>query len=89
MKVLILLSMLLLSSCTFDVDQPEYGPDDSLSSIVYIEIDNGCYDVPYWEDPEWCDLYGDGECCTWYIDGWFEEWCDWGYMDCWEYYDSY
>jgi len=49
-----------------------------------------CWDDPYWYTEEWCDQYGDGTlCCVWYVDGWYEEWCQWDYDYCWEYNGSF
>ena len=78
--------ILTLTGCTLDVNLPRHdtGPHD----ISYVEVAL-CYDEPYWDEPEWCDVYNNAECCTWYIDGWYEEWCDWGYDGCWEYFGSY
>jgi hypothetical protein len=82
-----------MGACTFDYEDDYNGPayivveeppHDEYSYIVDV-----CYGEPYWRSPEWCDLYVDAECCTWYVDGWYEEWCDWGYIGCWEYYGSF
>ncbi len=81
------LAMMSLSACTLEIDKPGHGYVENTGAytVTYYEIYDGCYEEPYWFEPEWCDLYSDGECCTWYSDGWYEEWCDWGYMGCWEF----
>ena len=85
--ILCLAVLSLLATCTFEASRtPEHTPGASyLVTEVYYE----CYEDPYWHMPEWCDLYDDAQCCTWYIDGWYEEWCDWDYDGCWEYFGSY
>jgi hypothetical protein len=75
-----------LGSCTLEMEDPGYGYSNNSPHVTaYVETHAGCFEEPYWQDPEWCDLFSDGECCTWYVDYWYEEWCDWGYMGCWEY----
>ena len=80
----------LLASCTLDVHHPRHDTD--ILGVAYIEATvhyDLCYEEPYWHMPEWCDVYSNAECCTWYVDGWYEEWCDWDYDGCWEYSESY
>ena len=78
---------LAVNACMLDVEQPGH---EFINDPTYVQITvHDCYDIPYWQDPEWCDLYNSGECCTWHIDGWYEEWCDWGYTGCWEHTGSY
>jgi hypothetical protein len=86
---LLCVCLLSMGACTFGYKDEPNGPAYVVApepTVVYYDM---CYEEPYWHEPLWCDLYSDVECCTWYIDGWYEEWCDWGYMDCWEYYGSY
>ena len=85
---LIVLIILVMGSCTFDTSRGGHGYTSNEPIYVHVE-EYDCYTIPYYHNPEWCDLFGDGECCTWYVDGWFEEWCDWGYMGCWEYHESF
>jgi hypothetical protein len=69
------------------------------TSYVEVEIDpvsveyyydDLCWEDPYWYTEEWCDQYDDGTlCCVWYVDGWYEEWCQWGYDYCWDYNGSF
>ena len=89
---------LLLSCCTLDwhVDDncgpgtnrtcgPATYSDSSYSSTVEVYYES-CYDEPYIDVPLWCDWYNDNTtCCVWYVDGWYEEWCQWGNDFCWEY----
>ena len=68
-------------------------PDTSYVEVGYdtgYYYDDMCWEDPYWHSEEWCDSYGDGSlCCVWYVDGWYEEWCQWGYDYCWEYSGSW
>jgi len=73
--------------CTFEFESHE--PSRATSYNHDVEIYYDCYGEPYWFEPDWCDWYDDAECCSWYIDGWYEEWCDWDYDGCWEYSGSY
>jgi len=64
-------------------------PDTSYIEVEYY-YDDMCWEDPYWWTEEWCDTYGDGTmCCVWLVDGWYEEWCQWGYDYCWEYNGSW
>jgi len=81
------------------------GPTVSTEYVVtpetsYVEVgveyeteyyyDDACWDDPYWHAEEYCDQYTDGTlCCVWYVDGWYEEWCQWDYDYCWEYNGSW
>ena len=57
---------------------------------VYVYDAPGCWDEPYYYEPEWCDFYDDGTtCCVWQADGWFEEYCQWGNDFCWDYNGSW
>ena len=81
--------VLTLVRCTFELEQPDYHPEDFANhhtSYVQVSLYYEC-DEPYWEeDAEWCDYFGDSPCCTWYTgDGCYEEWCDWANNDCWEF----
>ena len=88
-----LLAAALLSGCTIEYKDNPNGPayvvveETGYDEYAY-DIDV-CFEEPYWHEPLWCDRYEDVECCTWYVDGWYEEWCDWDFLGCWEYYDSY
>ena len=91
---LCLLAFTPTTGCTLEVDQPDggyvvLGPPDSVHGDTDVYYVYECYDAPYDYDPEWCELQAHVECCTWYIDGWYEEWCDWDYMGCWEYISSF
>jgi len=81
----------LVSACTleFNRDGIETYPPPSNSTTYYDVYYEMCYSEPYYHSPDWCDLYAEAECCTWYIDGWYEEWCDWNYDGCWEYSNSF
>ena len=85
-KLIIALACLLFTGCTLEVEDPAYAEGSVYVEIVYDE----CYEEPYWYMPEWCDYYSDGtECCVWYVDGWYEEWCQWDYDWCWYYEGSW
>jgi hypothetical protein len=89
---------LLLSCCTLDwhVDKncgpgtnrtcgPVTYSESGYSTTVEVYYES-CYDEPYIDTPIWCDWYSDNTtCCVWYVDGWYEEWCQWGNDFCWEY----
>jgi len=85
--IVCLFVMFLAAGCTIEYDRPPphgtvayYAP----SSDFYI-----CED-PYWFEPDWCEYYDDGStCCTWYVDGWYEEYCWWSDDWCWEYNGSW
>ena len=92
MKRLMLIAVAaLLAACTFDYNDDYNGP----AYIVHAEpvettyALDACYDEPYWHEPDWCDYYDDETCCVWYVDGWFEEWCQWDDGWCWEYNGSW
>ena len=66
------------------------NPDGSYTVPTYYytpdSSDYVCYDEPYIWSPDWCDYYSDNTiCCVWYVDGWYEEWCQWGDDWCWDY----
>lgn len=68
--------------------------DTSYDAVEYeaeYYYDDMCWEDPYWYAEEWCDIYDDGTmCCVWLADdGWYEEWCQWGYDYCWEYNGSF
>jgi len=66
-----------------EVEASSYDYDDYY-------YDDACWEDPYWHAEEWCDYYNDGTlCCVWYVDGWYEEWCQWDYDYCWEYNGSF
>ena len=80
-------------SCYVDMDSRH---DDHSHTTVYYSEQRGlyfhdlaCYVRPYDAPSLWCDLYPEAECCTWYVDGWYEEWCDWDFNGCWEYNRSF
>ena len=78
---------LLLTCCTFEYPDAGCGwnPETDYSATVSIYYES-CYGEPYYEPPLWCDWYDDGAtCCTWMVDGWYEEWCQWDTNWCWEY----
>jgi len=102
MKKIILLIICALSfaGCTLEYDYEPGPTDPGYTPSVYIEYeipvsdtyyyDDMCWADPYWYTEEWCDQYGDGTlCCVWYVDGWYEEWCQWDYDYCWEYNGSF
>lgn len=79
-----------LSGCLVDrsLDPP---PNYASSSVAYNSYGEVCEEEPYWEEPLWCDWYGGGHmiCCVWYVDGWYEEWCQWDTGWCWDYNGSW
>ena len=98
--ILFFICALMCAGCTLEVDHGPYSPegpvtytDQQTLDTSYIEVyyyDDGCWDDPYWYSEEWCDQYDDGTlCCVWYVDGWYEEWCQWDYDYCWEYNGSF
>ena len=98
-KLFFLCVMFLFVSCTLDIQHEPTGPHTPTpyvenSGASYIEVvwydDHSCYEEPYWYAPEWCEWYSDDtQCCAWYADGWFEEFCQWGAEYCWEYNGSF
>jgi len=103
--ILTLIFTLMFTGCTLDWHVDEYcgpgtnrtcgpvtytEPGTSYIEVVFYSEPDLCFEDPYWHTEEWCDYYDDGAmCCVWYIDGWFEEWCQWGYDYCWEYEGSF
>ena len=94
-KILAIVSFsgFLFASCYFDVDSRR---DDHSTHTVYNNEQADiflyhleCYHEPYETQAHWCDLYSEAECCTWNVDGWYEEWCDWNFDGCWEYNRSF
>jgi len=90
----------ILSGCTVEWRDRGHTPTTPVvyteldPNVSYIEIefyyDDACWDIPYWHSEEWCDYYDDGSsCCVWYVDGWYEEWCQWEDDYCWEYNGSF
>jgi hypothetical protein len=96
LKNMIVLAILILtySGCYLDFDSRN---DDHSRSYTNNYNDNPseylyyvqCHAEPYNHGFQWCDLYAEAECCTWYIDGWYEEWCDWDFDGCWDYNRSF
>ena len=89
-KRLIFVMALFTSGCVFPDTSLPPEPGYENHYVVYELAPMGevdlCYEEPYWWEPDWCDYYHDGTaCCTWYIDGWYEEWCKWDYHWCWEF----
>ena len=92
--------MFMASGCTIEwrdrggytTTTPTTVYTEPASSYIEVEYyyDDMCWEDPYWYSEEWCDTYGDGTmCCVWLVDGWYEEWCQWGYDYCWEYNGSW
>jgi len=98
--IVCLLFALPLIGCTLEIDP---GPTTLEPSGYYVEYETsyesdgyyyddyyGYCEEPYWHGADWCDYYDDGSiCCVWYVDGWYEEWCQWDYDWCWEYNGSF
>ena len=97
---LILMMSLILQGCLFRTNVPicdncapssyvqeSTSLNHTTASLYYEDY---CADEPYYYAAEWCDWYDDNTtCCVWYSDGWFEEYCQWGYDYCWEYNGSF
>ena len=99
-KIILFLAVAItFSGCTIEyrrtpTDHVVYAPTEYVETYPsYVEVtyeSDMCWDDPYWHSEEWCDYYDDGTmCCVWYVDGWFEEWCQWDYDWCWEYNGSW
>ena len=97
MKKLILVVTLAitLGACRFTVDNapPIYvqdkQPNTQISTALHYYEDH-CFEDPYNHSAEWCDWYDDNTtCCVWFSDGWYEEYCQWGYDYCWDYNGSF
>lgn len=91
---LILMLSLMLNGCRFTVDRAptvyvqEEASVATPTAIYYYE--DYCVYEPYYHQAEWCDWYDDDStCCVWFSDGWYEEYCQWGYNHCWEYNGSF
>jgi len=86
MKIFALaLTCLLLTCCELRVETVPR----TTTGVIFIE-DTCHYGEPYWHTPDWCVYYNDGAtCCAWYVDGWYDEWCQWYYASCWEYQGSW
>jgi len=90
------LAALAMASCAFEAKTPRFGFSTTHSTALTQDVPiehyyaGGCWDEPYHYVPEWCDWYDDGStCCVWYVDDWFEEYCQWGSDICWEYNGSF
>lgn len=98
-KIKLLCVFSLICGCTLDIrHEPteSYGPPPYTENVgsSYVEAtiyeSYSCYEDPYWYSEEWCEYYDDGAmCCVWLSDGWYEEYCQWGYDYCWEYNGSF
>jgi len=99
-RMILIMVMVMMAGCAFRYEHEpchDCGPlhDETAYIQTTIALDHyeyspGCYDEPYYHSPEWCDDYGDrSTCCVWYVDGWFEEYCQWGNDWCWEYNGSW
>ena len=101
--IMILVCAFAFAGCTLEYRDPVHTPTGPViyteyPDTSYVEVeyeadyyyDDACWDDPYWHAEEWCDQYADGTlCCVWYVDGWYEEWCQWDYDYCWEYNGSF
>ena len=85
--IVCLLAMFIMAGCTIELD-----PSPHQDPVVYYSssYDDYICEDPYWFEPDWCKYYDDGSiCCTWYVDGWYEEYCWWSDDWCWEYNGSW
>ncbi len=89
--ILYLATAITLAGCSIEYRLPDgqttvYTPTVEVSHYDH----DACWEDPYWHSEEWCDYYDDGAmCCVWYVDGWYEEWCQWDYDWCWDYNGSW
>ena len=67
-----------------------YDSGPSYAEVMLYSTPDLCYEDPYYHAEDWCEYYDDGSmCCVWYVDGWFEEWCQWEHDYCWDYNGSF
>jgi hypothetical protein len=90
------LAMIMTSSCSVElpsrsgVSNPVASDLSQQNTGYWQHYAGGCFEDPHHYTPEWCDWFDDGStCCVWYVENWFEEYCQWGTDICWDYNGSF